>query len=492
MRAAAKNPKKFVKAPLVPFKPGESSCFEAVDSSSIRVPASFLLKGSPPRDPQSQTARLANHFIQQNRGILGNFGISGTLDYDGNNVDIILKTGTRIGAIPLLSPTSGKPDYGMVIKPRYDWPGIGSMLGKMGWRVIPSTLKLPLLPHSDRKIPPWVLSTTVLFRIKALIDSLDRRFEFTESYLEAPRGTVNWAHYATACVPTARFLHVPCRYPDLRDDRELKAAIHYTLLKQLTSLESQRTAGIVVLQLINFCQLLLERVRNVSPLQPSSITFNSWYRAPLRTEVFRNGLQAMEWSNDERGLAGLGDLQGIPWVMAMEEFFEAWVETVVSELAKRSGGVLRTGRKRETVSPLVWDPPFTGSQKYLLPDVILERVSPSDHSEEVIIFDAKYKGHWEEFNYDKWSNLDDELRERHRADLLQVLAYSTLFDSKRVTSCLMYPCKKQTWESLKKRGLIYHRASLNAGKRNVNLVLTAIPMEGNIEEVIKGLISAVV
>lgn len=315
-----------------------------------------------------------------NRGILGNFGISGDLDYDGNKVDLIIKTGTRIGAIPLLSPTSGKPDYGLVIKPRYEWPGIGAMLGKMGWRVIPSTLPLPLLPHSDRKIPPWLLSATVLLRIKALIESLDRRFEFTESYLAAPRGTVNWANYASTCIPVAKFLQVPCRYPDLRDDRELKAAIHYTLLKQLTSLESQRTAGIVVLQLINLCQLLLERVQGVAPRLPSSIAVNAWHRAPLRTAVFRDGLQAMEWSNDDRGLAGLSDLQGLPWVMPMEEFFEAWVETVVSELAKQTGGVMRIGRKRETVVPIIWNPPYAGSQKYLLPDVILERLSSSDHT----------------------------------------------------------------------------------------------------------------
>ena len=491
MKAAAKR-RKFVKAPLLPVKPGELACFETLDSSAIRLPAGFLLKGSTSRDPHPQTARLAKHFLQQNRGILGNFGISGDLDYDGNKVDLIIKTGTRIGAIPLLSPTSGRPDYGLVIKPRYEWPGIGAMLGKMGWRVIPSTLPLPMLPHSDRKIPPWLLSATVLLRIKALIESLERRFEFTESYLAAPRGTVNWANYATTCIPAAKFLQVPCRYPDLRDDRELKAAIHYTLLKQLTSLQSQRAAGIVVLQLINLCQLLMERVQGVAPRLPSSIAVNAWHRAPLRTEVFRDGLQAMEWSNDDRGLAGLSDLQGLPWVMPMEEFFEAWVETVVSELARQTGGVMRIGRKRETVAPIIWDPPYAGSQKYLLPDIILERSSSLDQAEEVIIFDAKYKGHWEELSYDRWVNLGDDLRERHRADLLQVLAYSTLFETKKVTSCLVYPCKKQTWESLRDRGRLHHRASLNAGKRNVNLVLTAIPMDAEIGEVIDGLVRAVI
>ena len=91
-----------------------------------------------------------------------------------------------------------------------------------------------------------------------------------------------------------------------------------------------------------------------------------------------------------------------------------------------------------------------------------------------------------------WVNLGDDLREQHRADLLQVLAYSTLFENKKVTSCLVYPCKKQTWESLRDRGRLHHRASLNAGKRNVNLVLTAIPMDAEISEVIDGLVRAVI
>ena len=33
------------------------------------------------------------------------------------------------------------------------------------------------------------------------------------------------------------------------------------------------------------------------------------------------GLQAIEWTADERGLAGVSDLEGIPWTMPMNEFF---------------------------------------------------------------------------------------------------------------------------------------------------------------------------
>lgn len=44
---------------------------------------------------------------------------------------------------------------------------------------------------------------------------------------------------------------------------------------------------------------------------------------------------------DDRGLTGLGDLQGLPWFLHMDKFFEAWLETVVGQLARRTGGLVK-------------------------------------------------------------------------------------------------------------------------------------------------------
>jgi hypothetical protein len=455
----------------------ETACFETEDNSQLKLPAAILIKGVMLRDSQGQSARLAQQFLKQNRGILRDFAIECSVDYDGSSVILHLRTGGQVGALPLLSPTSGRPDYGLVIKPRFGWQGIGPMLGAMGWKILPDPLPLPLLPRSDRKVPPWVLSSTILFRLQKLLDQLERRFEYTEADLSAPRGQVNWTEYAAVKLPRADFLSVPCRFPDLRDDRELKAAIHFTLRKQLAGLQSQRTAGVVVLQLLKLCQELLERVRDVPALQPSPKTLSSWLRGNLNTAVFREGIQAVEWTIDDRGLAGLGDLQGLPWLLPMDIFFEAWVETVVSRLANRTGGVIKTGRQRETITPLGWSPPYLGSQRYLLPDIILER----EH--ETIIFDAKYKNHWEELSREGWVGLDKELQERHRSDLLQVLAYSTISASKRVVCCLAYPCRSQTWYSLLQRQRPFHKASVRAGSRRVDLILTAVPMGLNPEDI---------
>lgn len=451
----------------------ETAIFEIEDQGRLKIPAEILIRGAKPRNAQGLAARLSHQFLNQNYGILSNFEIEGSIGFDGSAVNIQLHAGRQVGALPLLSPTSGKPDYGLVIKPRFGWQGIGPMLGTMGWKVTPVPLKLPLLPRSDRKIPPWVLSATILLRLQRLLARLDRSFDFTEKELAAPRGQVNWTRYATTNIPRAGFMKVPCRFPDLKDDRGLKGAIHYTLRKQFSSLQSQRTAGVFVLQLLSLCQNLLEKVRDVPVIIPAQYTINRWLRGNPSTKIFRQGIQAVEWTVGERGLAGLGDLQGLPWILPMDQFFEAWVETVATQLAKCTGGVLKRGRQRETLTPLSWRPPYLGSQRYLLPDLILER------EEETIIIDAKYKNHWEELNRENWFGLEKEIREQHREDLLQVLAYSTAADNKRVVCCLAYPCREQTWRSLSKRERLFHKASVRAGKRRVELILIAIPMGVN-------------
>ncbi len=260
---------------------------------------------------------MATQFISQNRALLGELGASMEQRYDGNAVTLVVHSTTKVGAIPLLSPTTGRPDYGLVVKPRFEWSGLGPMLADMGWRVLPAPLLLPMLPRSERKIPPWVLSTIVLFRVRALLDQLERRFEVVSETRAAPRGTVDWASYATASISRAQFLQVPCRFPDLRDDRDLKSAIRFALQKQLQGLEGQRTAGTFVLALIALCGQLLDRVRDVAPREPAPREFDAWLRGSLKAEPFRDGLRAIEWTVDERGLAGLADLQGCrercPW-----------------------------------------------------------------------------------------------------------------------------------------------------------------------------------
>lgn len=449
-----------------------SSVIELKDSSTTRVSAEFLLEGRSSWGAEKTIGRLAEQFRKQNQGILRNFGIDARVGYDGQDIALTFRTSTNVGALPLLSPSTGKPDYGIVIRPRFGWSGLGSMLSQTGWRVIPTLLRLPELPRSDRKVPPWVLSSVVVRRIRTLLASILRKFEITERDRAAPRGQVRWGEYAMRRVARAKFLDVPCRYPELQDDHELLSAIHFTLRKHRASLTTQRHAGPMVAELLEMCQKLLKQVSHVSPQPPSGTQLRTWSKQPLLPEAFELGIQAIEWTVDERGLAGLGDREGLAWVLPMEEFFEAWLELLAERYCRRFGGTAKVGRKRETVVPISWEPSYVGSQKSLVPDVIIEQAGRT------IILDAKYKSHWEELDLYGWHAVRDFVRDTHRNDILQVLAYANLSEAKHVTTCLVYPCKRETWESLDRRERVAHRADVPVGTRRVEVVLMAVPMDG--------------
>ena len=223
------------------MNPLRDICLELEDHTNVTKSAVelFALRGSA--DPQSQAARLADQFITQNRTFLDLIQVAVRRDYDGREVLLVIESGSMVGALPLLSPLTAKPDFGLIVQPRFPWPGIGPMLAEMGWLVSPSPLRLPLLKRSERRVPPWVLSFMVLARLKVLLDRLERRFEIVREARSAPKGNVDWAEYFTQDMSRAKFLSVPCTFPDLRDDRQLKGAIRYTVEKQLRSLETSES-----------------------------------------------------------------------------------------------------------------------------------------------------------------------------------------------------------------------------------------------------------
>lgn len=452
---------------------------EIPDTTEKILDATFLTRADLGKEPNQQLANMGKHFRKANAGVLKDFGVDCDITFSGKRVALKFRTSSTVGAFPMISPSTGKPEIGLIVRPRFGWAGIGSVLGITGWKVVPELLRLPLLPKSERKIPPWVLSLTLLPRIEKLLQRLQRKFDFQEQETHTPKGQVDWTNYATRKFGAFKMLEVPCRFPCLQYNQELKSVIHYTLLLHLRSLQTQTKNGAVVFRLLDYCEDLIKHVAENPAMKPSPAFFDRWSRVPIQSDVFNEGIQAIQWTSDERGLAGLGELEGIPWMMRMEQFFEGWLETLIKRAAMLSGGILKSGRLRQTIAALSWQPPFVGSQRSLVPDLVLER------EDQVIIFDAKYKQHWEEIREKPWWKIEEDIKEIHRVDLFQILAYSTLFSKKEITACLVYPCSLETWESLKNRGRLFHQASLGFEDRRVSIVLSAIPMGGNITTLVE-------
>ena len=281
------------RSPLLPPELVLNRCLELEDNSVAHRSAVELFNVRNVRDPAPAAARLAEQFIEQNRRMTALLDVELQTTYDGREVGLLIRSGNSVGAIPLASPTSAQLDFGLVVQPRFPWAGIGPMLSEMGWRIAPNPLKLPLMHRSERRVPRWVLSSMIIARIKALLESLDRRFELVTESRPAPRGRVDWSRYATVALPRAQVMSIPCTFPDLREDQQIKGAIRHTLEQQIWSLETQREHGAFVHRLIEFAQLLLQKVRSTPSCVPTGLSLDSWRQRPLRSDAFLDGLAAI-------------------------------------------------------------------------------------------------------------------------------------------------------------------------------------------------------
>ncbi len=175
---------------LAPYAPSRQLCLQVPDYTRVTHSAVdfFGLRNSS--NPLSQAARLADQFIAQNSGIFELMKVQPVRDYDGTDVLLSLESAGAVGAVPLRSPLTGRFDFGLVVQPRFPWKGIGPMLAEMGWLISPSLLRLPQLRRSERTVPLWVISYTVLTRLKRLLEMVHRSFEMITELRSAPKGAV--------------------------------------------------------------------------------------------------------------------------------------------------------------------------------------------------------------------------------------------------------------------------------------------------------------
>ena len=447
------------------------------DNSRCAISALDLFDVRDRRDPLGEAAKLAHQLISNNRTVLTSTQIEVESEFDGRDVLLNVVSENTIGAAPLISPTTAKPQYGIIVTPRFSWSGLGAMLAEMGWLIAPQPLKLDPFPGSEANIPRWVLSSMILQRLKELLRTLSLTFNVVTQIRSAPRGQVRWGEYATRSIASGRFLSVPCSFPELNQDPQLLGTIRFCLERIIESLQSQVAHGGFVHRMIEDAQLLWTRVNHVSIFIPSPNSMALWKRGALKTKLYLEGLEALQWTLEERGLAGGGKLEGIPWRMEMDLFFEAWVETVFRKIARTTAGTLKSGRLKQTVHPISWDLPYMGSQKSLIPDLLL------DWGSTTMILDAKYKRHFGELQGSDWNAIQADWKEQHRNDLMQVLAYANLTESRKIISCLVYPCDPDTWQYLNHTGRLFQKAEITVGERALSLWMTAVPMKAAIDEV---------
>jgi len=248
-------------------------------------------------------------------------------------LQVMLVPGPRIGAIPLLSPTTRKVTAGLLVEPRFRWAALGAVFDSIGFSVEPALGGAPLVPGSAREVPPWLLAGPVIERLAQLLRHRRRGFVERRERRSSPRGQIDWMSWASSQVPRGAWTTFPCRFSEPDDDPDLIASIRWTL----TRLEEE--LGTVAWS--STSRHLLRRageLRAVIGAGTSRRPPSSW-TLPGASVWVAEAIEAMTWVAEERGLGGAKSLDGLAWDLSIDAVWEAWVASFAAELAGTIGMV---------------------------------------------------------------------------------------------------------------------------------------------------------
>lgn len=410
-------------------------------------------------------------FLARNRSALQALSLESRVVAGRDGVRLELHPGQRAGAIPLQSAVTGQVAGGVVVSPRFGWPCVGRVLSATGWGSGPEFLRLPLVPGSGREVPPWVLAGPVLQRLATLLAHLRPGYRERCEVRSHPRGQIQWGAYISKELSVGRWHHLPCRFSELDTDSRLRQAIRWTLERLRGDLATSGGSDPVALSLIGQIVQLLERVIDVPARRPSRAELDhSLNGSSMISHALREGLRAMGWIADERGLGGGRTSDGLAWTLPLEQLWERYVERIVRDEASHSGGRVRVGRLGETTVPLPWNDPAHRSLGHLVPDFVIHR------PESIEIVDAKYKAHFADLDSTRWMAFTEEAKESLRADLHQVLAYAAVTGTtSSMKTTLLYPIHQELFEELRLRDRDRVVAQIPVGVYSLKLQMRAIP-----------------
>jgi len=205
--------------------------------SPISIPADEFV----PRQQTPGWGPFAEAFLRANEEAFRALELRPELGAGTKGMVIRLHPGGRTGAAPLRSAQTGHVVGGVVIRPRFGWSGVGRVLSEVGWHASPQFIDLPLVPGSGREVPPWVLAGPVIARLADLLAHVRRGYRQTQETLQKPRGKILWAEYLAGPMRTGKWHHLPCRFPELSNDPNLRSLVRWCLehiRRALTGLEA--------------------------------------------------------------------------------------------------------------------------------------------------------------------------------------------------------------------------------------------------------------
>lgn len=360
-------------------------------------------------------------FIQYNLELFSFLGIEAHIEGSDLNASIFFKSSEFIGTIPLRAPDTGKQIGDFVVSPRFTgtnrFEEYVEILDLLGDEISPEFIdSFPLASKRAFRPPLYLEAVKFISALEKLVKQNWRKFDNKEIQSYQPSGQVNWNKYANQSFKVEQRLVYPTRKNFLNEFHSEFGEIRFVYDLCKSELLSSNTPVSIRTPISKRMSFLDERLYFHKPKITSKIEIKNADSSTIK--------EAKEIANR---ILNFNLIEGTAWRVDFANVFEKFIQQIFKEVAKSIGGKFIPNIKIYSNT----NKRFQWSLNNLEPDGVLLK------DDQVIFIDAKYKSHL----YNKFDQ-SETLKEDHRRDLHQILAYSSFNDSKNKSSFLCYPSNK--------------------------------------------------
>ena len=357
-------------------------------------------------------------FISYNSASFDFIGATPHIVGTDQNVSIVFRTSNYVGTVPLRSPDTGKQIGDFVVVPRYSakdrYEDYIEILNLLGNEISPEiTDSLPLASGRNFRPPMYLEASKFIGAIEALIKQPWRKFDRLEKNSHEPVGQINWNKYIANEYKVEHRLLFPVGKNILSELHKEYSQIRYVFEICKNELMSANTPLRVKLKFKPKLDVIEDKLYLHQPAITSSIS-----------ERFSDSPAVRQAKKQANKILSFNLAEGTAWRVDFSDVFEKFTQHIFKEVAKELGGRFISNYKFKGYSSRrnPWE------LSHLEPDGILKKDA------QLIFIDAKYKSHL----YNKFS-VGGTLKDEHRHDLHQILAYASFSAAELKFGMLCYP-----------------------------------------------------
>lgn len=366
-------------------------------------------------------------FLLLNKKMFSFAGIALEMNGTGSDLSINFKTAGYIGAIPVRMPYDGIAHKDFHITPRFDnsnnaFSDLTQLLSKLDYSISPEYANGAELSQPLQLRPPMYYEAAKFIELFETAHKQNWvKFEVVKQNHRFPKSNTNWPKYAESNYDPRKSLLYPSSDSILSKNHSEWQQLVYIFEIAKSIILKQNVPESIRYKYRDKIISLEKKTDSIKPLITNDIAIHASDPHSIK-EVKRQANILLQ----------KGSTSCVAWRIDMAMLFERYIQYIVTRsLIGLNGTVISNSKIKGRGQIAQW------GLKYLEPDMIIK------YNSNIYMADAKYKAHYYAFGQNS-----EILKETHRSDLHQLLAYCSFSPGKNKTGILFYPSNTPKWRKI--------------------------------------------